>query len=1166
MAKVEMIKSFGGGEGVNEWIAKVELVANLTGVNDVASFLPLFLEGGALAVYMEMTDESKAKIEDIKCALRDAFTDSQFTAYSKLRSRRWTGESVDVYANDVRKLARECGFVDAGLEHVVKLAFVSGFPDQIGVELQQVQGVNNMKVADILVRARVLAASKGEGGLVAQAQRVEKKHGDGSVFCFDCKGPHYRSDCPQRRPFKCYNCGEEGHIARRCRKGRKDDKGYCATGCPLRPAEGTLRKVPVVDILVGTKGARALVDTGCTNSLMTAKMAESWTETSTSMIAFDGRSVSCRGNSNVDLTIGGEKITTTMTVVDKIVGNVDVVLGMDIIKRLGGVTVSDGTIQFGRVSCVIVSAGCEEERKEEDRVIVDKDFEAKFDGTDWTVRYRWKEGEKPKLKNTIAQYTTKLDREKQESYDKELERWIREGILKEWTEEVEGILPLMAVEQQNKGKVRPVLDFRELNAHVECHTGDEITDICGERLREWRQVEGEAELVDLKAAYLQIKVSRELWKYQLVKYKGKMYCLTRLGFGLNSAPRIMSKILKTVLRADQKVGEATSSYIDDIYVDVAKTSSTEVIKHLGKFGLVAKPAEKLENGAALGLKLKTGADGSLRMSRGNEVPKMSDNMNKKELFSACGRLVGHYPLAGWLRVACSFVKRHAEGKKWTDYVGNRATKMLEEIIDRVGEEDPVKGKWRVQKTDVGKVWCDASDLALGAVVEIGGEAVEDAAWMRKKDDYSHINIAELEAVLKGINLCLKWGLKVITVLTDSATVCGWIKMTISEEKRVKTKGAAEMLVKRRLGVLKGLIEELNLSVNVQFVNSGCNKADILTRVKRGWLHNPEEEDDMKEEAACATACDVKKLHDRHHMGVERTWFLAKKIDPSVTKNKVKEVVKNCIRCQSIDPAPVTHEGGDLGVNENWTRLAIDVTHYRNQPYLTILDCGPGRFAIWRLMKNETAAAICTELDQIFFERGSVEEILMDNATAFRSEEMKRLLDRWAINPFFRAAYRPSGNGIVERNHRTVKAMAEKGSGNPIEAVYWYNTAPRDRQKTDSVPRASIFKTEWRVPGLTPNVETEEPERATVEVGEEVWVKPPNSRCTSQWTRGIVTKVNSSNNVEVRGVPRHILDLRKVPQNVSEDDRESREPEAENGARRYPTRDRQAPPWLNGYTH
>ncbi|GFS13397.1 Gag-Pro-Pol polyprotein [Elysia marginata] len=126
----------------------------------------------------------------------------------------------------------------------------------------------------------------------------------------------------------------------------------------------------------------------------------------------------------------------------------------------------------------------------------------------------------------------------------------------------------MGVEQERKKKVRPVLEFsKELNEFVTSHTGGDFIDICNDQLREWRQVEGDCEIVDLKSAYLQICVSPELWKYQLVKFKGKVYAFTRLGFGLNSAPKMMSKILKTVLAKKPEVSQATSSYIDDIIVD-----------------------------------------------------------------------------------------------------------------------------------------------------------------------------------------------------------------------------------------------------------------------------------------------------------------------------------------------------------------------------------------------------------------------------------------------------------------------------------------------------------------------------------------------------------------------------------------------------------------------
>lgn len=96
-------------------------------------------------------------------------------------------------------------------------------------------------------------------------------------------------------------------------------------------------------------------------------------------------------------------------------------------------------------------------------------------------------------------------------------------------------------------------------------------------------------LVDRKSAYLQIWVAKKPWQYQLVKYKGRTYCFTRLGFGLNAAPRIMTKILKTILGEKDNIKRATNSYVDDILVDDTKASAAEVVAHLKEFGLVTKP-------------------------------------------------------------------------------------------------------------------------------------------------------------------------------------------------------------------------------------------------------------------------------------------------------------------------------------------------------------------------------------------------------------------------------------------------------------------------------------------------------------------------------------------------------------------------------------------------
>ena len=88
---------------------------------------------------------------------------------------------------------------------------------------------------------------------------------------------------------------------------------------------------------------------------------------------------------------------------------------------------------------------------------------------------------------------------------------------------------------------------------------------------------------------------------------------------------------------------------------------------------------------------------------------------------------------------------------------------------------------------------------------------------------------------------------------------------------------------------------------------------------------------------------------------------------------------------------------------------------------------------------------------------------MENSTAFRSAAVERFADEWGISLKFRAAYATGGNGIVERNHRTIKRIPERGAITPEEATFWYNVTPRKEAQAASVPSHGVFKYEWRVP-------------------------------------------------------------------------------------------------------
>ena len=71
-------------------------------------------------------------------------------------------------------------------------------------------------------------------------------------------------------------------------------------------------------------------------------------------------------------------------------------------------------------------------------------------------------------------------------YEQELQMWITNGWLISYPQEQlrppKGLIPLMAIVQPSKGKVHTVMDYRELNEHVDAFTAD--VDLCAVNLRE----------------------------------------------------------------------------------------------------------------------------------------------------------------------------------------------------------------------------------------------------------------------------------------------------------------------------------------------------------------------------------------------------------------------------------------------------------------------------------------------------------------------------------------------------------------------------------------------------------------------------------------------------------------------------------------------------------
>ena len=153
------------------------------------------------------------------------------------------------------------------------------------------------------------------------------------------------------------------------------------------------------------------------------------------------------------------------------------------------------------------------------------------------------------------------------------------------------------------------------------------------------------------------------------------------------------------------------------------------------------------------------------------------------------------------------------------------------------------------------------------------------------------------------------------------------------------------------------------------------------------------------------------------------------------------------------------------------------------------------------------------------------EILTDNDTAFTSKDFGEFARNWDVHLRFRCAYSPSGNGVVERSHRTIKTIAARKNCSILEAVYWHNVTPKDNVSPCTAPADALHRYHVRIKGVEDNPFPEqEVTRGKYGKGDVVWVKNPHSKWTTKYSTSRVTEVISPQSVKIDGVPRHVKDL------------------------------------------
>ena len=768
--------------------------------------------------------------------------------------------------------------------------------------------------------------------------------------------------------------------------------------------------------------------------------------------------------------------------------------------------------------------------------IVESDFLARriTDGTTtyWTVRWFWKNGEAPSSTMRPPFYKKQIEAlsaDQLEKFHKEIQLWIDSGFVEQVEKDyLKGSITLMAVSQEHKTTpMRPVTDYSYLNQHIESQPNSDYKIDCPSILRKWRtKVKDETQLVDCRKAYMQVRIDEDQACYQgiiLPDRDHKYYCLKRLAFGISIAPKVLTKILQYIF-AEEKI-EGVDSFIDDILLD--SQILEKVTNALTRNGFPTKPPESARTARILGLQLSP----NNTWKRREEITPLTGD-TYTHLRSWIGGIVAHYPIMDWLRPAARAVERlavllnpKANKKDLIDHKVKEACNLLFQEIQTRG--DPTTGVFTVDPTLPWTLYTDASNVGLGACLYFGKTKVEDVSWLRKSGDKRPIDIVELEAVLKGLNLVVSYwralkitGQKKLRIAVDN-TPTMYQLMRKQQEHWISSRGLTQGTAEVRLQIIEDTLATANCEIEVIYVKSEENPADSLTRFPDKIAKILKT---VEAPTVVATTIGTDTWRQRstivgNYLVVEPDYidqFLAEEHDHEGAEalfHKVRgwvrtntslldacrRVTKKCEVCCKAKAHPgqtfdsIDGETGNKRARENakdiqstipFNKLHLDIAgpykYIDGKPSCYILTCvySATGFALAKAKKcapvGEDVVSLLKHIHSFYHTQPLV--VCADNGSNLVSTRVKAYLNDKSIRLRTTAINSSKSNGKVERLHRTLNEYLRCHVPSPhipiykffeyvTKALMYYNTTPFNKVSAHQ----RIFRYDPEIDNLKPIV-------------------------------------------------------------------------------------------------
>ena len=166
-------------------------------------------------------------------------------------------------------------------------------------------------------------------------------------------------------------------------------------------------------------------------------------------------------------------------------------------------------------------------------------------------------------RQTTLPHEIKMSQEETQAAETNIDQLLEKGAIKPWNYTGTGYVSNIFLRPKPDGSFRMILNLKGFNkyieyAHFKMESLNNILDLVLPNAYMC--------VLDLTDAYLTVAVGPYFVRFLVFRFNGKFYCYVCIPFGLSSAPRKFTKLLKPVISFLRRQGITCIIYIDDLWL------------------------------------------------------------------------------------------------------------------------------------------------------------------------------------------------------------------------------------------------------------------------------------------------------------------------------------------------------------------------------------------------------------------------------------------------------------------------------------------------------------------------------------------------------------------------------------------------------------------------